>query len=276
MYNSVEVQDFYDQYGEKEWRRLDSSAYSRLIYDLHCDFMKDDVGLNKQVLDAGCGSGRFSIPILESGSAITLLDISAKQIEIAKEKISEKGFNNSVERYLVADISNISDVEDSYFDTVICYVAALNYLLDNLEKGIYELKRVTKNHGNILVSVNSRWGVIRMCLGSQGIDFFGKPDYWMIWEVIKNGKLKHVKVKHPERHFFESKELKDIFESCGLKVIEMASGPALSNGLNEKLELLEKDATAWETIKELEKIAYKKYELSDAGEFLMAKCEVIK
>ncbi len=39
------------------------------------------------MLDAGCGAGRFSIPIAQNGSRVTLLDISDGQLSLARQKI---------------------------------------------------------------------------------------------------------------------------------------------------------------------------------------------
>lgn len=98
----------------------------------------------------------------------------------------------------------MSMIEDETFDTTVCYGVPLNYLLDNLNKGISELVRVTKKGGTVLVSVNSRWGVIRSLLGKENfdiLDFFGRPDYWYIDKVVDTGDLlQHPGVSQPPRH----------------------------------------------------------------------------
>ena len=66
----------------------------------------------------------------------------------------------------------------------------------------------------------SRWGVIRFAISNNPNpeDFFGRPDYWMIPQVVNTGDLfKHPEVNHPPRHFFESSELKAMLQSAGLE-----------------------------------------------------------
>ena len=52
-YHPGAVSSFYDQYGEREWNRLDSSAHARLIYHLHTHFYRAYIGPGRRVLDAG-------------------------------------------------------------------------------------------------------------------------------------------------------------------------------------------------------------------------------
>ncbi|WP_142412851.1 class I SAM-dependent methyltransferase [Hathewaya massiliensis] len=275
MYNSKEVSEFYNNYGIKEWERLDLSAYDRINYYLHMHFLKEHIGEGKNVLDAGCGAGRFSIEIAKSGSKVTLLDISKEQLNIAKEKLGELNLLSNVEDFILADLSNLSMIEDNKFDTVVCYGAPLNYLMENTEKAISELVRVTKKGGNIVISVNSKWGVIRTQLGREDFDFtsfFGQPEYWAIDKMVNTGDLlKHEKVNQPPRHFFESQELENLMKDAGIVNITLGGSPCITSGFRKAAELLEKDKVAIDTILRLEEKAYCIKSMVDNGEFLLAK-----
>jgi len=63
MYNPVYTQAFYDAYGTREWSRLEATAYGRLQAIIHTDFIERFLQPGDRVLDAGCGPGRFAIPI---------------------------------------------------------------------------------------------------------------------------------------------------------------------------------------------------------------------
>lgn len=56
-----DVREFFNQYGMREWDRLDSSVYQRINFTLHMDFLKGCLRKGVKVLDAGCGAGRFAI-----------------------------------------------------------------------------------------------------------------------------------------------------------------------------------------------------------------------
>ncbi|MGG7163599.1 class I SAM-dependent methyltransferase [Clostridium ihumii] len=275
MYESNKIREFYNQYGEKEWERLNLTAYDRINYHLHIHFLKDHIESGKKVLDAGCGAGRFSIELARLGCMVTLLDISDQQLKIAKEKLQQEELISNVDDIINADLRDLSMIKDNTFDTVICYGAPLNYLLENRDKAISELVRVTKKGGDILISVNSKWGVIRTQLGRMDFDytsFFGKPDYWMINEMIDTGDLpKHEMVAHPPRHFFESDELENMLEKCGVENIVLGGSPCIISGFRDAAEKIEKDKVALDTILKIEERTYCKRSLVDNGEFLLAK-----
>ncbi|SNX54460.1 class I SAM-dependent methyltransferase [Thermoanaerobacterium sp. RBIITD] len=275
MYNPEQIKNFYNNYGMREWERFNLTAYDRINYLLHMHFLQGHIGKGKKVLDAGCGAGRFSIAIAQSGSEVTLLDISDEQINIARNKILESALSGRVSNFIVGDLCEMSMIEDETFDTTVCYGVALNYLFDNLSKGVSELVRVTKRGGTILISVNSKWGVIHSLLGKENfdiLDFFGRPDYWYIDKVVDTGDLpQHPGVSHPPRHFFDAEELMGVLQKAGLKDIALGSSPCLTAGFSSKVELLEKDDKAWETIIRLEEKSHCLPTMLDYGEFLLAK-----
>lgn len=273
MIQEMKTREFYNNYGMKEWERLDKSAYDRLNFFLHMDFIKDYLKEGVKVFDVGCGAGRYSIEFARQGCDLTILDISEKQLEITKARLRERELINSLNQTYRASISDMNMVADNTFDLTVCYGAPLNYLVDDYIKGIRELHRVTKPNGRIVVSVNSRLGVIRGLLGRGNFDsneFFGNAEYWHINQVIDTGDLpEHPKVAHPSRHFFNAKELESLFTEVGIRNIELASSPCILSGMRSKAEELYTNKTAWETILDLELKSYKRRELADSGEFLL-------
>jgi ubiquinone/menaquinone biosynthesis C-methylase UbiE len=275
MYDAKTVSDHYDNYGAKEWDRLDSSAHARLVYHLHKHFLLPHIAPGTSVLDAGCGAGRFAVDIARLGATVSLIDISEVQIALAKQKLDDEGLSDKCLHSLVADVCDLATLETDSFDTTVCYGGALNYLSDKAEMALSELVRVTKPGGTVLVSVMSRWGVFRYTVGNEILDpadFFGHPEYWQIPQVSETGDLApHPDVQHPARHFFTSEELCRHLEAAGLEQIRLASAPSFSAALYARLTLVEKGEIAWATLLQLEEKAYCFSGLADSGEFLMAR-----
>jgi SAM-dependent methyltransferase len=277
MFDRQRVQQFYDGYGVREWERLDSSAHRRLIYHLHWHFAREHVGPGRAVLDAGSGAGRFSVTMAEAGGTVTLLDLSGEQLRIARSKVEEAGLAGQVCGYLTGDVLSLPFADGS-FDTTVCFGAVLNYLFEEAEAAVRELIRVTRPGGNVLVSVSSRWGVLRFVAGSDSVDpadFLGRPDEWHLFQVAETGDLPaHPRVPQPPRHFFEADELAELLQRAGLQEVQLASAPALTEALYARLELIERVPEAWRTIVALEERAYRRPGLRDTGEFLLAKGRV--
>lgn len=267
-----EVRDFYNEYGIREWNRLEENAYSRINFILHMDFIKKNTFKGMKILDAGCGAGRYSIELAKLGCIVTLFDISDKQLEIAEEKIKEQKIEQNIKGIFRGDIRDLSDFGDETFDMVICYGAPLSYVLSKREQAISEFYRVLKKNGTLAVSVNNKWGILKMLLGNQNLDFFSNPEYWYIKQVIETGDLpRHEKVIHPPRHFFEGEELEQLLKDGDFKDVKLGGSPCFSCGNFQSVEELCKDEKALKTIVDIELRTYTKRTMIDNGEFLLAK-----
>jgi ubiquinone/menaquinone biosynthesis C-methylase UbiE len=96
------------------------------------------------ILDAGCGTGVFTLDILSSGAHVIGLDISLPMLMRAARKATQYPFHT-----ILADMSNLPFQKD-FFDKVVS-VTALEFI-KNAEGAVKELFRVTKKGGWIVVA----------------------------------------------------------------------------------------------------------------------------
>jgi ubiquinone/menaquinone biosynthesis C-methylase UbiE len=236
------------------------------------DFIKEHIYPGAKILDTGCGAGRYSVEFARLGCEVTLFDISEEQLRIAKLKIEEFHLKQQVKDYIQGDIRDLSIFPDNSFDLVLCYGAPLSYVIEGRETAMKELTRVAKKDSIVAVSVNNKWGILKMLLGNCYPDFFSNKEYWYIDQVIKTGDLpKHEKVAHPARHFFEALDLSELMESSGLQDIKMGGSPCFCCGNMKQVEEIAKDEAAFQTILDIELRTYRKPTMVDNGEFLLAK-----
>jgi SAM-dependent methyltransferase len=270
MYDSIA--SFFDRYGEREWERLDKTAYGRLIYNCHMWFLEPHLGNGLEVLDAGCGSGRFSIPAAQKGSRITLLDISQGQLDIAENKLHGYGYDG---RYICASITDMTMLDSGSYDTVICYGAVLNYLHGGAARAVLELTRVLKRGGTLVVSVCSRAGVLRACAAELKMpmaDFWGDPRRWGLYPVVETGdEIIYPGAVHPPRHYFTSGELVRLMTQAGLSDIKTGAAPSVFTGQRKNTEELAADEEAWKTLLYTENKMFTEPGLADSGEFILIK-----
>lgn len=270
MYESIA--SFYDGYGEREWERLEKTAYGRLIYNCHMWFLEPHIGEGLKVLDAGCGSGRFSVPAAKRGCRMTLLDISQGQLNIAENKLNGYGYDG---RYICASVTDMAMLDSGSFDTVICYGAVLNYLHGGVSRAVLELMRVLKRGGTLVISVCSRAGVLRACASELKMpmtDFWGDPRRWGIYSVVDNGdETVYPGAVHPQRHYFTSEELVRLMTQSGLTDIKTGAAPSVFTGQRKNTEELSSDEEAWKMLLYTENKMFTEPGLADSGEFILIK-----
>jgi ubiquinone/menaquinone biosynthesis C-methylase UbiE len=136
---------------------------ARLIMDL----LKPKQG--ETILDAGCGTGVFTIDILSLGSHVVGLDLSLPMLIRAGKKL--KGFPFQM---VLADMLNLPFPECS-FDKAVS-VTALEFIED-AKDAVGELFRVTKKGGDIIVATLnslSPWASRRMAEAKEKPTLFEK------------------------------------------------------------------------------------------------------
>ncbi|MGI8893606.1 MAG: bifunctional demethylmenaquinone methyltransferase/2-methoxy-6-polyprenyl-1,4-benzoquinol methylase UbiE [Bacteroidia bacterium] len=96
------------------------------------------------ILDVATGTGDLALEAYAQTKAeITGIDISAGMLEIAKKKISEKGFGEKI-KIVQADSENMP-FENASFDAVTVAFGVRNF--ENLDKGLSEMYRILKPGG---------------------------------------------------------------------------------------------------------------------------------
>ena len=267
-----EVARYFDANARGEWERMDKNEYMRIAYMLHMDFIADALRPGCRVLDAGGGSGRYTVELARRGCEVTLVDISPEEVRFAGERLAEAGLGG---RCLCGDIRELGALGDGEFDLTLCYGAPLSYCTEGRDRAVSELMRVTRPGGTVAVSVNGVWGILRDRACAGATDFFSRADYWKVFEVAETGDCPAFEeVGQPARHFFTAQELRDLMEAGGLEDVELGAAPCLCGGLRNALDALCADAGARETIRQLELRSYRDPALVGFGEFLLARGRV--
>ncbi len=151
------------------------SLFGELWKDLSSEQFRDSVELftkraiannfdldwlkGKTCLDAGCGSGRYSVALAIHGAAkITAVDVSSTGLETARNNAQE--FNQI--QFQQASVLNLP-FPDQSFDLVWC--AGVLMITSDFDKGLSELTRVLKPNGKLFLLVYGagglRWKVIK-------------------------------------------------------------------------------------------------------------------
>jgi len=151
----------YDQWFTTPIGALVKKYESKLILDL----LRPSPG--ETILDAGCGTGAFTLNILSFGAHVIGIDISLPMLIRAAQKAKRHSF-----QVILADISSLPFLESS-FDKVVS-VTALEFIGDG-KGAMGELFRVTKKGGCIVVATLnslSPWAFRRNAEAKKGHALF--------------------------------------------------------------------------------------------------------
>jgi ubiquinone/menaquinone biosynthesis C-methylase UbiE len=158
----------FDEWPEKYDRWFDTPIGS-LVKKYESDLLLDLLHLRteERILDAGCGTGVFTLDMLAFGPRVTGLDISQPMLQRAAHKTQGHPF-----RGVAGDMSFLPFV-DECFDKVVS-VTALEFVGD-ARGAVAELFRVTKKGGVIVVATLnslSPWAARRKKAADQGHSLF--------------------------------------------------------------------------------------------------------
>ncbi len=163
------VKEFYKNYSDDIFNKRFNSPYKirRYLHRTQVDSILKHVSPREKVLDIGCGEGALSILIAKKGAEVTACDISGPNIENAKRYAQRHGVEKKI-KFLIADAENLP-LEEGSFDLVISSHVLEH--LSNFNKGLLEIKRVTKKRAIIALPT---------CLNLCALSLLGGAEYWYI------------------------------------------------------------------------------------------------
>jgi len=183
--------------------------------------------LPARVLDAGGGTGRWTVMLAKMGYEVTLTDISQGMLGVARVKIEAAGLSDRV-TILRQDIRDMSALAADGFDLVLAEGDPVGYCEDHAA-AIRELARVARAGAHVIVSVDSR---VAALLNLNELDFDTAE------ALLRTGQLKwrmeDEALVYPI-HAFTIPELAGLFEANGLRVVRVLGKPVFFNRLRPEV-----------------------------------------
>jgi ubiquinone/menaquinone biosynthesis C-methylase UbiE len=216
-WHDLHASDYDASYEGQKWVEI----YDRITWE---KTIKPHLPRSKStsILDAGGGTGKWTIPMARLGYHVTLADISEKMLEMAREKLAREDLLSRVS-IVPADVTDMDMFQDESFGFVLCEGDPLSYCT-NPPQGIRELVRVAKKGSFIVASVDNLyprvvWNIRQGSL-DQATELF--RNHWMIREFPV--------------YFFKPSELVEEFEKSGCTVEKLVGKNIFSAGPGDLLE----------------------------------------
>ncbi|MCH7973169.1 MAG: class I SAM-dependent methyltransferase [Bacteroidetes bacterium] len=136
----MNTKDAYDNWAESydivdnPTRSLDEKVVRTLLTDLE----------GKDIVEAGCGTGKNSVWFAEKGKSLKAFDYSKEMLSLAKKKVLNKNAE-----FLLQDITLLWP-----FDSQICDLVSINLILEHIENIDFVFKeafRILKPNGKLFI-----------------------------------------------------------------------------------------------------------------------------
>ena len=214
------VSSFYDQTDEDG--RLSRSRHGQMEYRTTMHYIHRFAGKGSKVLEAGAGTGRYSVALAKEGMDVTAVELTESNLEILRE--NGRGLKNLLP--CRGDATDLSRFQDGTFDLTLMLGPMYHlYEPEEVDRAIDEALRVTKKDGALLFAFLSVYAIMyaNYLFGSWA---FGEQE-----NFTKDYRVRHYK----EQLFtgYDVAEFEDLFRNKPVEWITTA-------GTDGPLEALEK------------------------------------
>ena len=169
---------------ESEYKSWKGGHYSLGLLD-----SPDRRGMRGRLLDAGCGSGKYALPLRMRGFDVIGIDVSLNALKMAGGRAEKRNLEIG---FVGGNVYHLP-FQDSSFDFIWCYGVLQHLLLKERELAISEFRRVLGDGGLLFIEV----------MGKEDMRYGGdevEPDTF----VRKNGIV---------YHYFDKIELEELLKS---------------------------------------------------------------
>lgn len=156
-------------------------------------FSMADIKKGERALDAGCGTGIYSIELAKRGARVAAIDDSSEMLERARDKAGQVGLPID---FIKADALK-SPFPDGHFDLVLS-VCMLCFVKET-EAALLEMKRVLRPGGKMIIALLNRWSP---------------------WAFLRRTKGLFKETVYNRAEFISPREIESALEKAGFKEIK--------------------------------------------------------
>lgn len=146
------VRGVYQKIAEEYDERIPGHTENDKIFtSTEMKFLREKISSTDHVLDIGCGTGRFTIPLARLAQRVAGLDLSDAMLLQARAKAKQE--NVEIDFY-EANMAHMP-LPDHSFDVVVSMLALMHIPLEKRQQVFFEISRVLKPGGRLIVSVKN-------------------------------------------------------------------------------------------------------------------------
>jgi len=259
------VAGLYDADPEREWGRVDER---RVEWGVTQRALRDFLpSAPAEVVDIGSGPGRYAIPLVSAGYAVSLLDLSTECLSLAEHEASRAGV--AFAEVVPGSATSLSAFRDDSFDAALL-LGPLYHLKAEADRTatVSEALRVLRPGGVLFSAFLSRYSVVRYAAKTRPGQLTDDPA--LIESILErgygdSGRTDAAFLK--TCYFADPGDVQPFMERCGVETIQILGCEGVVSEVEERLNELPPQ--------ELEKWVDLNYRLGKKPELLAASAHVL-
>lgn len=238
----AKVEQFYDSNVQREWDRLGrhKTEFAITMRALSEYLPRPPA----RIVDIGGGPGRYSIALAQMGYDVTLVDLSAMELDLAGGKAAEAGVR--LAGYVHANALDLIDLPGQPYDAALL-MGPLYHLLDLQERrtAVAQAKSVLRPGALLFAAFITRYAGIRWSARYL-------PS-WIIERADDVERLLDTGINMPpaeggftDSYFAHPSEIKPLMEEGGFRTLDLLACEGVISMIEDEINLLEgEDWSAW-------------------------------
>lgn len=215
-----------------EWGRLDREP---LEYMINLHHILANLPASGHILDNGAGPGKYSLALAKQGYQMTLTDLTARLVDIAKQKATDENLQNYFNGFHTMDARDLSEFSNEQFDAALM-LGPLYHLQaeEDRIRAVTELHRVTKLDGYVFIAFMTR---TRFLTTSLLYPEFWKPNdtFQGISEFLENGVFNHQdEGRFTGAYYFNINEIIPFMESHGFETVKLIGSSSIVGNMTQE------------------------------------------
>ncbi|MGD2111056.1 MAG: methyltransferase domain-containing protein [Phycisphaerae bacterium] len=215
------VQKYHDRVAPRYDRSYDDAFWvwhDALTWDYIKPYLPRDA--NAEVMDLGCGTGKWAAKLAKSGYRVTCVDISAQMLDQARQKL-ESSSGAKPSEFVQADLADLSALRPNRYALAVALGDPIG-CTDSPRKAMKQVRRILREDGVLIATFDNRLA---------GIDFYLQSgDAGALTQFLRSGKT-HWLTKDRDEQFpittFAPDDVIALAETTGYKVLDLVGKTVL-------------------------------------------------
>jgi len=197
--------------------------------------------VDARVLDLGCGTGKWGLKLLESGYAVTFVDISGQMLDQARGRVAGTSWQRRAD-FVQADLMDLSTLPDATFELAVAMGEPIG-CCDSPPAALSQVRRLLSPDGRLVATFDNRLACIDHYLQAG--------DAAELEAFLRSGRTQWLTRERAERftiHTYSPAQLRQLLEKIGFECVDMIGKTVLPMRMHRERLADAREARQWAEI----------------------------